>query len=234
MWSRLWDHVVSTLSTRRPTLPSQTQSHCATHSSHDCPLVSCTPPPDHHQSPHCVLSSLYASNCSLLSYSSRFYNNRLSPPSHTMTTLPVSHPLYGRGTSTSIVAKGMRKTHSTFLQGTEMVAPQPHSPSHFVSSPHPPSPLLPPPFHLQIEEFDATSELLKSQPPYASTSALFAPPPQLTSLALAVLSARRVRHKSELGAQGAWKWEVGDPIQVHRSSAPPHLLRLSFLFSLLL
>ena len=123
-----------------------------------------------------------------------------------MTTLPVHHVVYGRGTSTSIVTQGVRKTHTTFLQGTEMVRST--SPLYPSAAPHPSLPFspacLPSPSHLspcQVEEFDATTELLKS---------------------------RRVRHRSDLGAQGPWKYEVGDPIQV--SGARPLLAFLSPVF----
>ena len=78
-----------------------------------------------------------------------------------MTTLPVTHPIYGRGTSTSIVTKGVRKTHSTFQQGAEMV---PLTPPPTPTLPFPHTCLTPSPSpHSQIEEFDATSELLKGQ-----------------------------------------------------------------------
>ena len=83
-----------------------------------------------------------------------------------MTVLSITHPRYGRGQATAVVSHGIKKIHTTFAQGTEMVStmsttpaaltPASHQSSSICASSH--CPLL-----LQMEEFDAETDQLKCQ-----------------------------------------------------------------------
>ena len=61
-----------------------------------------------------------------------------------MTTVPVQHARYGRGTSTSIITQGVRRMHTTFVTGTEMIEEYDATTEHLKCQPHP-SPPPPPP-----------------------------------------------------------------------------------------